>query len=101
MFLFLQILATLACVLAFIFQLAVHRSPDISDSNVTTAGRKVTVVALAVAALYLSYYTVAHGAIQAPVVLVIGLFALGQLLFALNNLNYMKALWDSHLHSSH
>ena len=100
----LQIIVMLACFLAAIFQFAVHRSPDIRDSHITAIARKITVVSMVVAGLYMLYWSVAFGmTVQPPVVLIIGLFALGQLCFALNNLNYLKTLWTNshHLNSLH
>lgn len=97
----LQIVATLACFLAVILQFAVHRSPDIHDTTLTGIGRRITMGALLVAGLYCGYHTLNYVAMQAPVVLIIGLFALGQLLFGLNNLEYLRELWHkSNLHSS-
>lgn len=75
-------LAGLACLLAALMQLAVHRSPEIIDTRKSvTMGRRITMASLSVAAIYI------FSSDPPPIAsLTMGLFGLGQILYAAHNL---------------
>jgi Na+/proline symporter len=79
---FFMILAGLACLLGALMQWAVHRSPDVVDSRKSvTMARRITIVALLVAALYIF-----GGDPSTVTCLILGLIGLGQMLYAAHNL---------------
>jgi hypothetical protein len=94
----LQTIAGLACLFAALLQLAVHRSPDHTNRSPIKQARRLTVGALAVGAVVLlgAAWT---GQQENMLSLVGGLFALGQILYAMNNLLEHEP-WKSHLNSS-
>lgn len=77
-----HLLAGISCLLGAVMQLAVHRSPDIVDTRKSvTNARRITVVALLVAAAYI------YGGNPPPIAsLILGLFGMGQMLYAAHNL---------------
>jgi hypothetical protein len=83
----LAILAAVTCLLAAFLQFAVHRTPDVEDPVMQGCARKITVAALAVAGLYILYMVIHTEEGPSNVfTLFAGLIALGQLLFAAENL---------------
>lgn len=83
-------LAALACLLGALLQFAVHRSPDIVDSRRTvTAARRITIASLLIATAY-----ILGGKASNATCLILGLFGLGQMLYAAHNL---KLDLDFHL----
>lgn len=75
-------LAALACLLAAVMQFGVHRAPEVVDTRKSvTMARRITMVALVVAALYIM-----AGNPPAAASLILGLFGLGQMLYAAHNL---------------
>lgn len=81
-----QVLAIIGCYLACLLQFAAHRAPDVKDFPNRRAARKITMVALLVAGSYLSYTLYSFGVASNMLCLVAGLFALGQILFAMGSL---------------
>lgn len=92
----LQVLAGLACILAAVLQYAVHRSPDITSDSVNTMARRTTVAGLMVAGLYILYDLFTKGFASPPFCIASGLVALGQMLFASNNL---RKGWSHGIHA--
>lgn len=93
----LQVLAGLACLFAALLHFAVHRSPDVADSKHIKHARMITLVAMLIAAISIFDSCIA-GKVWPVLDLVAGLFALGQILYALPHLQKgdpWKSLWNS------
>lgn len=80
----LQILVLLACALAGVLQFAAIRSPDTSDLSILMTARRITGVVLILAAGYILYCIVEFGRADNMLCILLGLFALGQVLFAMH-----------------
>lgn len=85
-YLIVQTIAALALALAALLQLGVLKAPDIPDPDVKRSGRKVMILALACAAVYLAYITFDGRRTDPPMVLFLGLIGMSQALFGLNRL---------------
>lgn len=93
----LQVLAALACLAGAFLQFAVYRAPEIVDIRRSVkAARKITIAALVVAGLYLFNEEVSN-----VTTLVLGLLAMGQMLYAWHNLDLDKLLPEFHLGPDH
>lgn len=99
----LQVLALLACLCAALLQFAALRSPDTCSTPVVATGRKINIVSMVIAVIYLGL-TLVEGAASNPGHLVLGLTGLSQMLFASNcllpHMEKGHPKWTSHLNSS-
>lgn len=85
--LFIQTLAVLALVLAALLQFGVLNAPDVPDDpHIKRSGRKVMIVALVCAALYLAWQTFEGRRYDPPMVLLLGLIGMAQAVFGANRL---------------
>lgn len=94
--LFLPIAAILVCLAACLLQFACLRSPDITETKGTRNGRKLTIVGLLVAALYMVYTLSEYGSVSGPHAIAAMLMGMGQLVFGMNSL--LQHLWGSDPH---
>lgn len=75
-------LAAMACLIGALLQIAVHRAPEVVDSRRSvTQARRITIVALLAACMY-----VLAGQPPTAACVVLGLFGLGQMMYAAHNL---------------
>jgi hypothetical protein len=81
---FLQIIVALACLAAGLLQFAADRSPDTSSQSILKAARRVTAVGLLMAGAYILYCIVEFGYANSVLCWLMGVFALGQILFAMH-----------------
>lgn len=78
------VVAALLC--ALVLQFAVHRAPDLVDPPAKSAGRKIMLAGLFTAGAYLAYLSVGGATAPKPLVLSLGLVALGQMVFGMHKL---------------
>ena len=83
-----QVAAILACFVAFIMQLAMHKSPDVPGSQMVEQARRLVLAGLLVLGMYMSYmaYTFGLETVSTPVCIGIILYSLGQILFGVDSL---------------
>jgi len=79
-------LVILICAIAAILQYAVHRTPSCPEGKIRTAARRVTLGSLVIAIGFTLEYMYRSQPLHPDHVIVIGLFALGQVMFAMESI---------------
>lgn len=78
-----QYVVAVLCFVAAFMQLAAHRCPDIQDAAVRKSARRITIVSMFMCGCYLLFTT---GWVSPIPILLIGLLATGQIMFAASSL---------------
>lgn len=79
-----QYVVAALCLIAAFMQLAAHRSPDVCDSKIRKSARRITVVSMVMGGVYFGASSV--GWFSPILLLLVGLFASGQIMFAVSSL---------------
>lgn len=80
----LTVIVIIGCLAASLLHFTAIRSPDTSDLDILKAARRITGIAFLIAAMYLGYSLYEAGWAHVPMTLVLGIAALGQILFAMH-----------------